>query len=212
MRRTAPSVVVVALAIVGVGCSGSTGDDSSGAIVGADSVTGTVDTPPATTSTVTATVPPEPVGRQQPDGFTTVTARITEPDGEVCEVCLWLADTPDERARGLMGVNDLGNAAGMAFVFEEASVGAFYMFQTPTPLSIAWFAPDGGYVGSADMAPCLDAPSDECARYSPDEAYDLAIEVFDDGSGDPLAERGLVPGSSVELVAGTEADTCPDVP
>ncbi len=100
------------------------------------------------------------LGRQgvQPEGFTTVTARLTEVDGEVCEVCVWLADTPEERGRGLMGVTDLGDAAGMVFKFDEPIVGSFYMFQTPTPLSIAWFAPGGDHVGSADMAPCLDTP------------------------------------------------------
>ncbi len=62
----------------------------------------------------------------------------------------------EERGRGLMGVTDLGDAAGMVFEFDEPIVGSFYMFQTPTPLSIAWFAPGGDHVGSADMAPCLD--------------------------------------------------------
>jgi uncharacterized protein len=141
---------------------------------------------------------------QQPEGFTTIRALITEADGEVCEVCLWLADDAAERGRGLMGVTDLGDAVGMAFRFDEARLGTFYMFQTPTPLSIAWFGPDGAYVGSADMEPCLDTPAAECPLYSPDAAYDLAIEVFDGGLG-PL---GLGPGSRVELIEGSEAERC----
>ncbi|HYN34279.1 MAG TPA: hypothetical protein VES40_16765, partial [Ilumatobacteraceae bacterium] len=48
-------------------------------------------------------------GGQQPEGFSTVTARITDTDGQICEVCVWLADTPEERAQGLMGVTDLGD-------------------------------------------------------------------------------------------------------
>jgi uncharacterized membrane protein (UPF0127 family) len=144
-----------------------------------------------------------PVPGVQPDGFTTIRAVITQPDGEVCEVCLWLADDADERGRGLMGVTDLGDAVGMAFRFDEPTAGSFYMFQTPTPLSIAWFAPDGSHVGSADMAPCLDTPAGECPLYSPGAEYDLAIEVFDGGLG-PLG----LEGSSVELIDGSEADTC----
>jgi uncharacterized protein len=146
-----------------------------------------------------------PDAGQEPEGFSTVQARITDADGEVCEVCLWLADDPTERGRGLMGVTDLGDAVGMAFVFDEPTSGSFYMFQTPTPLSIAWFAPDGVHVGSADMEPCIDTPAGECPLYSPDGSYDVAIEVFAGG----LGALGIGPGSSVELIEGTEADRCP---
>lgn len=149
----------------------------------------------------------------QPAGFTTVRATITDPAGDECEVCLWLADSPDERGRGLMGVTDLGGAVGMAFLFEAPTNVDFYMFQTPTPLSIAWFGVDGAWVGSADMAPCTDQPADACPRYSPGAAYDLAIEVFAAASGDggnsgALAELGLAAGSTVVLLEGTEALDC----
>ena len=140
----------------------------------------------------------------QPEGFTTIQALITEPDGEVCEVCLWLADDPTERGRGLMGVTDLGDAVGMVFQFEEPTAGSFYMFQTPSPLSIAWFAADGSHVGSADMEPCLDTPAGDCPLYSPGAEYELAVEVFEGG----LEPLGLVEGSRVELLDGTEADRC----
>ena len=140
----------------------------------------------------------------QPAGFTTVRATITDPDGEECEVCLWLADSPDERGRGLMGVTDLGDAVGMAFVFEAPTNGAFYMFQTPTPLSIAWFGVNGAWVGSAEMEPCIDQPANECPLYSPGAAYDLAIE----SSPAELDELGLTDGSTVVLLDGTEALDC----
>ena len=104
-----------------------------------------------------------------------------------------------------MGVTDLGEAVGMAFRFEEPTSGSFYMFQTPSPLSIAWFAPGGSHIGSADMDPCLDEPAGECPLYSPGAEYDLAIEVFAGG----LEPLGLVAGSSVELIEGSEAERCP---
>ena len=137
-----------------------------------------------------------------------MTARVTAADGEVCDVCVWLADTSEERARGLMGVTDLGAAAGMAFRFEQRQdpqVDFFYMRDTPTPLSIAWFGPDGRHVGQTDMTPCLDAPAGECPLYSPGVAYDLALEVF---QGD-LETLGIGPGARLELIEGTEAATCP---
>jgi uncharacterized membrane protein (UPF0127 family) len=141
---------------------------------------------------------------EEPQGFSTITAQITKPDGEVCQVCLWLADSTDERGRGLMDVTGLGEPLGMAFLFEEPVNRNFFMFQTPTPLSIAWFAEDGSMVGVADMAPCLEANSADCPRYSPGAAYQLVIEVFE---GD-LPGLGLEPGASVELDAGTQSPTC----
>lgn len=147
-----------------------------------------------------------PASSVEPEGFSTITARITETNGEVCDVCVWLADTPDERGRGLMGVNDLGDAAGMAFRFEEPSGGSFYMFNTPTPLSIAWFGPEGDHVGSADMAPCMDTPAGECPLYSPGASHGLALEVFAGG----LEPLGIGAGSRLELLEGTEAERCPE--
>jgi uncharacterized membrane protein (UPF0127 family) len=176
-----------------------------GAIVlfGCSDDTVTVDDPTVTIGRSVVEEEVDVVAGQQPEGFSTMTARITEPDGRVCDVCVWLADTPEERGRGLMGVTDLGDRVGMVFRFDEPTDGPFYMFQTPTPLSIAWF--DGALVGSTDMAPCLDLPAGDCPRYSPGVEYDLALEVFEGG----LADLGVGPGSQLELMDGTEADGCP---
>lgn len=162
---------------------------------------------PASDGGPDATAPASVVGRL-PEGFSTITARITDADGNECEVCVWLADTSEERARGLMGVTDLGDATGMAFRFEESSAGSFYMFQTPSPLSIAWFGSAGEHVGSADMTPCLDTSAGQCPLYSPGADYQLALEVFAGG----LEALGIGPGSRLELLAGTEAERCPVSP
>jgi uncharacterized protein len=193
LRVTVIGAVVVAV-LIGAGCS----DDAT-----------PVGDPTATVARTTPSTPDDAIETtspsRTPDGFSTMTARITETDGQICEVCVWLADSPEERGLGLMGVTDLGGAAGMVFLFDEPVAGSFYMFQTPTPLSIAWFSPSGDHVGSADMAPCLDTPADECPLYSPGPEYDLALEVFEGG----LADLGVGPGSRLELVEGTEADGCP---
>ena len=140
----------------------------------------------------------------RPEGFTTIEAQVTSADGEVCTVCLWLADTADERPRGLMGVTDLGDAVGMAFVFDQPGEGAFVMIGTPTPLSIVWFDADGGYVSALDMAPCAEGDSSRCERYRPEGPYVLAIEMFR-GELDAI---GIGPGARVELLAGTESLDC----
>ena len=195
-RSRVRSVVVGALILLGAGCDdaitidvSTEATDTSGSVSVGDGESDGDVTPPG----------------RQPEGFSTMTARITETDGQICEVCVWLADTSDERAHGLMAVTDLGGAVGMVFRFEEPIVGSFYMFQTPTPLSIAWFDPDGNHVGSADMAPCLDTPAGDCPLYAPGAEYQFALEVFEGG----LADLGVGPASQLELIDGTEAEVCP---
>ena len=131
-----------------------------------------------------------------PDGFAAQAAEVTAADGEVCALCLWVAATEDERARGLMGVTDLGGADGMVFVWGEPTQGAFWMRDTPTPLSIAFFAADGTFVSAADMEPCLDGPDQDCARYAATGPYTMAIEVPLGG----LEAIAATPGSVLRLL------------
>ncbi len=143
-----------------------------------------------------------PIGLQ-PAGFTTATIRVTDADGEVCEVCVWLADSAEERARGLMGVTDLGEPVGMLFRFDAPIDGRFFMFGTPMPLSIGWFDVDGSFVGEADMEPCLTDDSAECDRYGPGAEFVFAVEMVQ-GELDVI---GIGAGARLEVLA--EHDTCP---
>jgi uncharacterized protein len=168
----------------------------------APSIEPSADAPPAAVGS-DATTPVVETGA--PQGFTTVTVRITQADGAQCEICAWLADSPGQRARGLMRATSLGPAQGMVFVFEEERRGTFYMFDTPTPLSIAWFGAAGGFVGAAEMEPCLDTPAGACPRYAPDAPYQYALEVFQGG----LDDLGVGPGAVLEVLGEIEPDRCP---
>ena len=94
-------------------------------------------------------------------------------DGE--ERCLLLAQTPEERARGLMEVTDLAGYPGMLFAFPADSEGGFWMRNTPTPLSIAYLDASGALVSTADMAPCDDVPT--CPSYPASGPYRYTVEV-----------------------------------
>lgn len=107
--------------------------------------------------------------------------------------CLLAARTAAQRGRGLMEVTDLQGYSGMAFVYDEDVQNAFYMRDTPTPLSIAWVGADGRVVSTADMAPCEDREG--CPTYPPAGPYRYAIEVF---QGD-LPELGITPAATVEV-------------
>ena len=107
-----------------------------------------------------------------------------EPFGEFGEVlvtiggeerCLLLAQTPEERARGLMEVTDLQGYPGMLFVFPAESEGGFWMRNTPTPLSIAYLDASGAIVSTADMEPCDDVPT--CPSYPASGPYRYTVEA-----------------------------------
>jgi uncharacterized protein len=129
--------------------------------------------------------PPGPADRAELDafdvgdlgdiGFGEVAIAVTGPDGEVTGWCVLLAATREQRQRGLMEVTDLGGYAGMLFVWDSDVSSSFYMRNTPTPLSIGWFAADGDMVSTADMEPCPDVAG--CPTYAPGGPYRLALEV-----------------------------------
>jgi len=216
--RIVALVATLALAVVGCASdSPETADVSTSASTDLDVATSVDDSEGDTTPTTAASdneePKPEPARTAgdvdasagvQPDGFTTVTVRITSADGQTCDVCLWLADAGDERGRGLMGVTDLGEPVGMLFRFERSTSGNFFMFNTPMPLSIVWFDASGSHVNETDMAPCLVDDSSECERYGPGADYLDAIEMVQ-GELDVI---GIGPGSTLEVLA--EHDVCPE--
>ena len=76
----------------------------------------------------------------------TLSAGIHQVDAQV-------AQTPEQRATGLMFRGDMPQAEGMLFVFEQASVQCFWMKNTLLPLTAAFVADDGTIVNLADMKP-----------------------------------------------------------
>ncbi len=145
----------------------------------------------------------EPAGveRAKLAGFGEVAATITDASGKTCEVCLLAAYTPTQRDRGLMEVTDptLGGYDGMVFVYDEPSSGAFWMRNTPMPLSIAFFDGEGQLISTSDMAPCADRG--DCPLYPAAAPFSAALEVVKGGLGDLLVK----PGSTMVL----GARTCP---
>ncbi len=131
-----------------------------------------------------------------PVGFERAAGTITAADGTVCEVCLWLAETGDQRSRGLMGVTDVGTsngtADGMAFVYPRPHTGTFWMKNTLLPLSIAFFDQSGAFLSSFDMEPCT---ADPCPSYPTAPEFTAAIEVPQGG----LPSLAIAEGSILDL-------------
>lgn len=141
----------------------------------------------ATCSTETSPIgDPEPT-RKPPSFLSILTA-----SGTPATLHVDVADDGDERARGLMGVEELPRDQGMAFVWDEPVTTTFWMKDTLVPLSIAFWDGDGRIIDILDMKPCT---SDPCPTYRPDGPYVGAVEA----NAGWFAEHDVAVGDRVEL-------------
>lgn len=91
------------------------------------------------------------------------------------ELTVAVADRPETRQRGLMGVEELPRGLdGMLFVFDSPSSAFFHMLRTPLELDIWWFDPSGEVIGSTRMQPC---PEEPCPFYASPAPIGWALEV-----------------------------------
>ena len=127
-----------------------------------------------------------------PTGFESATVEVIGSDGSTRESCMWIADTPELRARGMMEATGFGAADAMVFVQETPVSGQFWMKNTVIPLSIAYFDAVGRFLGSHDMTPCT---TRECERYPTARGYRWAVEAPLGG----LAALSIGDGSSLRV-------------
>lgn len=199
----AVGAVLVVIALVGRGERG--GRAALGPTTSAATVRATPFAAGTTTPTLAAGVGhgvgPLHSGRRALRGFSEAKATVTSADGTTCEVCVLVAATAEQRSRGLMEVTDtrLGGYDGMVFVYDPPEQGAFYMRNTPRPLSVAYFDARGRYASALDMAPCSDAP--DCRTYPASAPFGYAVEV----PQGKLADVGVAPGARIRL----DATRCP---
>ena len=102
------------------------------------------------------------------------------------------ANTPAAKARGLMGVTQLAENAGMVFLSGSATTTPFWMKDTTIPLSIAFWNGERRIVDMLDMTQCT---SDPCPLYRSSEPYVGAVEV----NRGFFQEHGVKVGDRVEL-------------
>ncbi len=202
MRRRLRAAAGVALVVVLLGACGSTDGTSTGegsTTTSGEALTSAPLTTGSSSDGAATTLPPVDgpfaAGRTPIPGFAEVEVRIVEgPDGEPIIICVLVADTPAQRARGLMEVTDLGGYDGMLFRFETESATGFWMKDTVLPLSIAYLDADGAVVSTADMDPCPEGTA-RCPGYPADAPYRMALEVEQGG----LAPLGLTEDGSARL-------------
>ena len=98
-----------------------------------------------------------------------------------------LAQSPDQRAIGLMHRKSMPANDGMLFVFEQPAAQCFWMKNTLLPLSIA-FVTDDGTVSSIEEMPTGSLDS-HCSRRPVRYALEMNQGWF--------AKRGIKPGSKL---------------
>ena len=82
---------------------------------------------------------------------------ITNLDGKTIPITVELARSRREMTKGFMGRTNIPDGTGMLFVFKKDQKIAFWMKDTPTPLSIAFISASGEICETRDMTPCSEA-------------------------------------------------------
>lgn len=120
---------------------------------------------------------PDRMPELNPDVDALPTAQVIVRDAageDVAEVAVRVAESRQERARGLMQVADLPAGVGMLFVYRRDVQATFHMRDTLVPLDILWADAEGTVVDTVEMEPCT---ADPCPSYASDEPYRYALEV-----------------------------------
>lgn len=108
---------------------------------------------------------------------------------------LQVANTDDERERGLMSVTTLVAHTGMVFVFDEDQPVEFWMKDTLVPLDMIFVAPDGTVRTVAAKVPVvpLDTPDDRIPRRSGNAKYVLELPAGE------AARDGIAAGTKLDI-------------
>ncbi|MFW3147189.1 MAG: DUF192 domain-containing protein [Thermoplasmatota archaeon] len=116
-------------------------------------------------------------------------------DQQVLKVDCEIADTQEERAKGLMDREELPADMGMLFYYEVPRVVSFWMKNTSIPLDIIFVSPEFTVLNIAEAEPGIGISDNEQERYPSDGEVRYVIEI-----NQGLAEKhNIIPGSTVTV-------------
>ncbi len=108
------------------------------------------------------------------------------------KIVIDLADSEEERSRGLMFRTSLKENAGMLFIFDKPSIQEFWMKNTLIPLEMIFIDENKKIINIETAQPCT---LDPCLVY---KSTRPALYVLEVNAG--FAERNTItPGDSVEI-------------
>lgn len=119
-----------------------------------------------------------PVGAQTASA-STLPACLVSHDGQRTALRVEVASTPDQRQRGLMDRQALGENTGMLFTYDQVQPPshAFWMFHTRIPLDIAYLDPSDRIAAIVAMEPCRSESASRCPSYPAGVSFLSALEV-----------------------------------
>ena len=103
-----------------------------------------------------------------------------------------VAETPGERAKGLMNRERLGENEGMLFVFPHDQKVSFWMKNTTIPLSVAYISADGTIREIHELVPLREIPV--LSKYSVRFALELPRGAFERAGSSPGEKILGLPG------------------
>ena len=104
-----------------------------------------------------------------------------------------VADSDEERSKGLMFKESLGADEGMLFVFDDSKIRTFWMKNTRIPLDIIFISEEFEIVNIAEAEPCK---RDPCEIYPSKYEAKYVLEVFRGF----VEERNITAGDYIKIV------------
>jgi len=106
-------------------------------------------------------------------------SQAKNPSEQICFAngCIYIeiAQTPEERRKGLQARKYLGKDKGMLFIFSESQKYSFWMKDTLIPLDIVWIDDQKRIV--TVMSNVLPCKTEQCPVYAPDKSALYVLEI-----------------------------------
>ena len=134
-----------------------------------------------------------PAGVQAVD-FALGSVEIRTAGGQTHTLRVEIAETDAQRERGLMYRTRMPEDAGMIFIYPaEQPDGAFWMYNTLIPLSIAYADSAGVIVNVLEMEPCESDFASLCDNYPAGAPFQYALEA----NQGYFMQHGIRPGDRI---------------
>lgn len=117
---------------------------------------------------------------------------VIDNGNEEIKIEVEIVDEPEERMRGLMFREFLGEKAGMLFIFEDEKERAFWMKNTLIPLDIIFISENLEIVDIECAVPCREDP---CESYVSDGQVMYVLEV----NGNFTVKKEIKAGDTVRI-------------
>jgi len=114
---------------------------------------------------------------------------------EDTEFSLEIADTPEERATGLMSHENLSKNHGMLFVYDDEDIRSFWMKNTTIPLDIIFLDSEMKVINIEKADPEPNTSDGNLTRYRSEKPAQYVLEINQNRS----EEIGLKEGEKMSL-------------